>query len=88
MDYNQNNKVAIYGSRRQEPYLKDFAGLFSFLDEMGFRVAVHNKLASYLDERNVDMRGAVAVEKIPTGTGLVIRPQEASSSQPQCHLCR
>lgn len=72
MDYNQNNKVAIYGSRRQEPYLKDFAGLFSFLDEMGFRVAVHNKLASYLDERNVDMRGAVAVEKIPTGTGLVI----------------
>ena len=45
MDYNQNNKVAIYGSRRQEPYLKDFAGLFSFLDEMGFRVAVHNKLA-------------------------------------------
>ncbi len=40
--------------------------------DRALRVAVHNKLASYLDERNVDMRGAVAVEKIPTGTGLVI----------------
>lgn len=67
-----NNKVAIYGSRRQEPYFKELAGLFSFLDGKGFRVFVHPKLAGYLEENKVDMGYAVPVDRVPEGTALVI----------------
>lgn len=72
MDTNRNNKVAIYGSRRQEPYFGELAGLFLFLKDKGFRVLVHTKLARYLQENNVDMGFAVPVDNIPDGTGLVI----------------
>lgn len=72
MNYNRDNRIAIYGSRRQEPYLKELAGLFLFLERMGFRIAVHYKLAGYLESHGVDMRGAVAVDNIPSGTGLVV----------------
>lgn len=67
-----DNKVAIYGSRRQEPYFEELAGLFSFLEGKGFRVFVHPKLASYLEENNVSMGYAVPVERVPEGTALVI----------------
>lgn len=67
-----DNKVAIYGSRRQEPYHEELAGLFSFLEDKGFRVYVHPKLAGYLEEKGVDMGFAVPVEKVPEGTALVI----------------
>lgn len=72
MDSSQNNRVAIYGSRRQHLYHKELAGLFSFLEQKGFRVYVHPKLASYLEENNVDMGYAVPVERVPDGTALVI----------------
>ena len=67
-----DNKVAIYGSRRQEPYFEELAGLFSFLEDKGFRVFVHPKLAGYLEENGIDMGYAVPVEKVPEGTALVI----------------
>lgn len=67
-----DNKVAIYGSRRQEPYFEELAGLFPFLEGKGFRVFVHPKLAGYLEENKVDMGYAVPVEKVPEGTALVI----------------
>ncbi|MBD5358057.1 MAG: hypothetical protein HDR88_13800 [Bacteroides sp.] len=72
MDDQRNNKVAIYGSRRQDPYFRELDGLFSFLESKGFRVYVHTKLAGYLEEHSVDTGYAVPVEKIPAGTGLVI----------------
>lgn len=72
MDYGQNNKIAVYGSRRQGHYLDGVARLFFILKGMGFRVAVHNKLAGYLEDNGVDMYGAVSVDNIPSGTGLVV----------------
>lgn len=67
-----NNKVAIYGSRRQDPYFRELDGLFAFLESKGFRVYVHPKLAGYLAENNVEMGYAVPVERVPEGTGLVL----------------
>jgi NAD+ kinase len=67
-----NNSIAIYGSRRQEPYLKELAGLFSLLDGMGFRVTVHPKLGGYLRDNNVDLHGARVSSRIPDDAGLVM----------------
>lgn len=72
MDSNPNNKIAIYGSRRQDPYFGELGGLFSFLEGRGFRVYVHPKLFGYLEENDIDMGYAVPVEKVPEGTSLVI----------------
>lgn len=66
------NKVAIYGNRRQEPYLKELAGLFAHLAGLGFNVAVHSKLAGYLGDNGVDIHGAEVVEEVPENTSLVI----------------
>lgn len=67
-----NNLISIYGSRRQEPYLEELAGLFSFLSGAGFRVAVHPKLAGYLRERGVDLCGAYVASRMPEDTGLAV----------------
>lgn len=67
-----NKKIAIYGSRRQEPYLGNLASLFILLQRMGFEVAVHVKLHSYLTEQSVDMAGASRVQWLPEDTALVI----------------
>lgn len=67
-----NKRIAIYGSRRQEPYLGDLASLFILLDRMGFDVAVHVKLHTYLKEHSVDMAGASCVQWLPEDTALVI----------------
>lgn len=66
------NKVAIFGSRRQDPYLKELAGLFAHFEGIGFKVAVHTKIAGYLAAHGIDMHGAEVVEDIPEWTGLVI----------------
>lgn len=66
------NKVAIYGSRRQEPYLGALARLFLLLSDKECRVVVHSKLGNYLYEMGVDMCGAVVVEGVPESTDLVI----------------
>lgn len=66
------NRVAIYGNRRQEPYLKELAALFSLLSGLGFNVTVHSKLAGYLNDNNIDLCGAEIVDELPEGTGLVI----------------
>lgn len=67
-----NNRVALYGSRRQEPYLKELCALFSFLRDSGFRVTVHSKLGKYLQERGVDMCGAEVMSRLPDDTALVL----------------
>ncbi len=72
MDTSRNNKIAIYGSRRQESYFGELARLFLFLESSGFRVVVHAKLVCSLEENNVDIGFAVPVEDKPDGTGLVL----------------
>lgn len=67
-----NNRIAIYGSRRQDAYLKELAGLFLFLYDNGFNVAVHPKLYNYLRECEVDMHGAECVSWVTDDTDLVI----------------
>lgn len=67
-----NNSIAIYGSRRQEPYIGEFAGLFAFLEESGFKVTVHPKIATYLRDKGVDLRGAAISGTIPEETVLVM----------------
>lgn len=76
--YNHNNidgltnTVAIYGSRRQEPYLDGLADLFSHLSGLGFRVAVHSRFAGYLADKEIDLHGAEVTDDVPDDTGLVI----------------
>lgn len=65
-------KIAIYGNRRQDPYLKDLALLFSHLADLSFDVYVHSKLAGYLGDKGIDLRGADPVDIIPAEVGLVI----------------
>lgn len=67
-----DNKIAIYGSRRQEPYLGELARLFPFLEDMGFRVSLHPKLFEYLEEMGIEVGSAVPAANVPEGTGLVI----------------
>lgn len=66
------NRIAIYGSRRQDAYLGELASLFSLLDGAGFAVTVHPKLGSYLSEQGVDLRGARISSRLPEDTGLVL----------------
>lgn len=67
-----NNRIAIYGSRRQESYLEELAGLFSLLDRMGFAVSVHPKLYNYLQENHIDLHGGEISSRVPEDTALVI----------------
>lgn len=67
-----SNRIAIYGSRRQDSYLKELAGLFLFMHEAGFDVGVHPKLYNYLQEKNVDMYGASCQTWVSEDTSLVI----------------
>ncbi len=67
-----NNRISIYGSRRQDAYLKELAGLFSFLEGAGFQVTVHPKLANYLTDKGVDLSGADMSLRMPEDTGLVV----------------
>ncbi len=41
-------KLAIYGSRRQEPYLEQIRSLLTLLDEASDEVVMHTKLYNYL----------------------------------------
>ncbi|MEZ3551363.1 MAG: NAD(+)/NADH kinase [Muribaculaceae bacterium] len=66
------NKIAIYGSRRQDSYLTELAGLFPLLKEAGFSVTVHSKLGTYLREHGVDLCGACMSTRFPDGAGLAI----------------
>lgn len=72
MNDNINNRIAIYGSRRQDAHLDELAGLFSLLEGSGFSVTVHPKLANYLMEQGVDLCGASVSARIPEHTGLVL----------------
>ncbi len=67
-----NNRIAIYGSRRQDSYLKELAGLFLFLHGRGFEIAVHPKLYNYLRQCDVDMQGAECVSWVDADTDLVM----------------
>lgn len=66
------DRIAIYGSRRQEPYLGDLSRLFLFLEEQNFKVTVHPKLAGYLRDNGIDLRGARTSGQLPADTALVI----------------
>ncbi len=72
MNDNINNRIAIYGSRRQDAHLDELAGLFSLLEGSGFSVTVHPKLANYLMEQGVSLCGASVSARIPEHTGLVL----------------
>lgn len=72
MNDNINNRIAIYGSRRQDAHLDELAGLFSLLEGSGFSVTVHPKLANYLMEQGVSLCGASVSSRIPECTGLVL----------------
>lgn len=67
-----NNRIAIYGSRRQEPYLGELAGLFSLLERHGFSVSIHPKLYNYLRENDVEVHGAGSTAWVPEDTALVM----------------
>lgn len=67
-----DNKIAIYGSRRQSGSLKDLSRLFEFLEEKGFRIFIHTPFASYLENNNVDIATAVPCEHIPPSVALVL----------------
>lgn len=66
------NKIAVYGSRRQDNFLEELAGFFSFLDKAGFRVVIHTQFATYLEEMKVDMARAIPVNNLPSDTTLVV----------------
>ena len=66
------NKIAIYGSRRQQDSLKDLPRLFKFLEEKGFRVYIHSLFAVYLEANGVDTYAAIPVDHIPPGVSLVM----------------
>lgn len=67
-----NNRIAIYGSRRQDSYLEELAGLFYFMRKMSFEVGVHPKLYNYLRSRHVDMQGAACTNWVTEDTALVM----------------
>lgn len=71
-DSNQAKKIAIYGSRTQTDYLEDLPRLFKFLSEAGFYVYIHPRLASYLEENNVDTYWAIPSKFIPQGVSLLL----------------
>lgn len=72
MDNQGNNRIAVYGSRRQEAYVTELSWLFSFLEQSGFRVFIHDRFAEYLEKTGVDMASAIPVEYIPAGVSLVL----------------
>lgn len=66
------NRIAIYGSRRQDAYLSDLASLFSMLERSGFAVTVHPKLGTYLREQGIDLCGAEVAGRLADDTSLVL----------------
>lgn len=66
------NKIAIYGSRRQPEYLGELSRLFQFLEDSGFRVYIHSQFADYLRDNDVDLKYAVPSRQIPPGVSLVL----------------
>lgn len=69
---NYHNKIAIYGSRRQPDSLGELPRLFNFLYDLGLKVFLESKFASYLEDNNVDTFHAVPSDHIPPGVSLVM----------------
>ena len=67
-----DNKIAIYGSRRQDGHLDKLESLISLLSGSGFSVTLHSKLGNYLQEKGVDLSGARVSSSMPDDTSLVI----------------
>lgn len=66
------NKIAIYGSRRQQDSLKDLPRLFKFLADKGLRVYVQTHFAVYLEANGVEMHAAIPLDHIPPDVSLVM----------------
>lgn len=67
-----NNRIAIYGSRRQDSYLEGVARLFSFLEAAGFRLFIHQGFFSYLESSGTFTGTAVPSLHLPPDISLVI----------------
>lgn len=72
MNANCNNRIALYGSKRQENHLGQLQGLLRLLEASGFGVTLHPKLGHYLLDRGVDLCGATVSETLPADTGLAL----------------
>ena len=67
-----NNRIAIYGSRSQAAALELMPRLFAFLEDHGFRVFVHPRFYSYLEENKVDTSGAIPAAYLPQDISMVM----------------
>lgn len=66
------NKIAIYGSRRQPESLGYLPRLFQFLHEAGLRVFVESHFARYLEDNGVDTLQSIPSDHLPPGVSLVM----------------
>lgn len=66
------DRIAIYGSRRQQPHLDRLDSLLALLEERGFKVTLHNKLGRYLRDNGVMLHGAAMSADFPEDAALVI----------------
>lgn len=65
-------KIAIYGARRQEPFLPDLRRLIAHLDSLGVETSIHHKLGWYLQERDIPLLSASICERLPEAADLVL----------------
>lgn len=68
----KENRIAIYGSRRQGIHLENLGRFFAFMEDSGFQIYLHSGFADYLQEEGVDTGVAVPSECVPPNVALVI----------------
>lgn len=66
------NKIAVYGSRRQPDSLDELPRLFKFLHDSGLRVYIESHFADYLSDNGVELFQSVPSSHIPPGVSLVM----------------
>ena len=72
MMVSKSNRIAIYGNRSQADALGKMHRLFEFMDEAGFRVFVHPRFFSYLEENGIDTGTSVPTAYLPEDVSLVM----------------
>ena len=68
----KKDKIAIFGNRSQRESLGELPLLFEFLKDNGFRIYIHSRFYTYLEENNVGMADAVPVDHLPVDVALVV----------------
>lgn len=66
------NRIAIYGSRRQESFKDKLSAFFEFMEEAGFRLYIHSGFYDYLESEGIAPAGGVPSVHIPPDVSLVI----------------